>query len=223
MMNRIIVLSLAILCWASSSSAQECQNCEASCSEASTNELCCNAQCCLWDNPPIDTSEQSFSDPNGTPLGFATATMPRDESDDPMPCVVVNIPEQSRQTYIQLLIDSEANICVKDEDGCEGQVLCNPNGYKGVSSVKFEFDCGSCSAITAFYYRIHIEVLDAVDEYWCDNNNKTLPREYFNRDSIGFTPSDISQPTAFIGSAPHLLVAPALLVVSIVIAAFSTL
>ena len=103
-------LNSTVLCWASSSSAQECPNCEASCSEASTNELCCNAQCCVWDDPPIDTSEQSLSDPKGTPLGFTTAAMPREESDDPMPCVVVNISEPNRQTYIQLLIDSKENI-----------------------------------------------------------------------------------------------------------------
>ena len=83
----------------SGSSAQTCGGCSTSCS---------GNQCCLWDDPAVDKNPESFN--SGYPLGYTTRFMPRVESDDPKPCMVVNIPEPSRRTYIQVAIESDADI-----------------------------------------------------------------------------------------------------------------
>ena len=64
----------------------------------------------------MDTS--SFSDPEGTPLGFTTAFFPRVESGKPKPCVTVAIADTVRQTYIQVAMESDAPLWLVDLDRC---------------------------------------------------------------------------------------------------------
>jgi hypothetical protein len=169
-----------------------------------------------------------------------------------MPCVTVSIEEPSKQTYLQVAIESSTDICVYDKardavQSCGSRhFFCEPNGYKGVGTVTFQFDCENCPAAdTSFYFRVNMQTLDKVDEYWCDNANRTLPSDlaqnmntaftpswYDNANrtlpsdlaqnmNTAFTPSDITQQTVPTASAPTLFVAPALLVVSALIAALS--
>ena len=59
-----------------------------------------------------------------------------------------------------------------------------------------------------------------VDEYWCDNTNKTLPRDLIR--SEAFEPSDIDLMDDPTDSAAFLFIQPALLVINVLIAALYT-
>lgn len=83
------------------SQAQTCGPCIKSCH---------NGTCCEWDDPPIDTDPASLVGFNKSPLGFTLAFMPRIESADPKPCVLVYIEEPSQTTYIQVAIESTTDI-----------------------------------------------------------------------------------------------------------------
>ena len=106
-------LSLSLspaLCCVQGSSAQTCGGCTTSCSGGSTEDNPDADQCCGWDNPAVDDDPDSLRDPRRFPQGFTTAVMPRLESDDPRPCVTVTIDDTSRQTYIQVALESDSLI-----------------------------------------------------------------------------------------------------------------
>ena len=94
------------LCEVQTSLAQGCTDC--------TNECTGNGGCCVWDFPPVDMDPNSLNTPNSYPLGFVSATLPRDERTDiPDPCVVFNIPAEvvGKQNYIQVSVESDgANV-----------------------------------------------------------------------------------------------------------------
>jgi hypothetical protein len=173
-----------------------------------------------------------------------------DEADDvPFPCVSVDIP-QNQLVYIQVAVESSVDVCVyeegkEDEEGC-GMALffCNPDGYFGPNSVRFQFGCTVCQASESkFFFRVETEAVDRVDEYWCDNANTTLPSDLVQNVNTAFTPSDIT-PSATLpshttppsdpiptlnmtpldvitGASPLHFVSPALLVMSMLYAALS--
>ena len=87
-----------------------CGGCTTSCSGGSTEDNPYADECCGWDNPAVDDDPDSLRDPRRFPLGFTTAVMPRLESDDPRPCVTVTIDDTSRQTYIQVALESDSLI-----------------------------------------------------------------------------------------------------------------
>lgn len=57
-----------------------------------------------------------------------------------------------------------------------------------------------------------------VDEYWCDNTNRTLASDIIQDENTAFSPSDISQPEVVTESANVLLIDLTLLVISLLIA-----
>lgn len=97
-------LSAVVVC-VPGSLAQTCGGCITSCSGSDGN-----SRCCLWDNPPIESSPDSLITPGRSPNGFTSAFLPRVESDDPFPCVTVTIPEPTQQTYIQVSVESTTEV-----------------------------------------------------------------------------------------------------------------
>ena len=67
----------------------------------------------------------------------------------------------------------------------------------------------------------HVSSIDEVDEFWCDHANKTTPLDLAQGTNTAFTVSDINQPTTAPASANIVLVTPALLLISALIAALS--
>jgi hypothetical protein len=149
-----------------------------------------------------------------------------DEADDvPFPCVSVDIP-QNQLVYIQVAVESSVDVCVyeegkEDEEGC-GMALffCNPDGYSG--PVEFQFGCTACQASESqFFFRVETEIVERVDEYWCDNANTTLPSDLIQNINTAFTPSDITPSDVFTAASPLLLVSQALLVITVMTAVLS--
>ena len=67
----------------------------------------------------------------------------------------------------------------------------------------------------------HVSSIDEVDEFWCDSANKTSPLDLVQGTNTAFNVPDISQPTTAPASANIVLVTPALLLISALIAALS--